>query len=430
MSLDRILLAGYTADRTNWGCRATSQALRELLAESGATVEVADVKAFRELAWQQHDRFGRLGPFAPFDEDAHDRLPAGTDRPMSAREQRLQVVRGRLEQRFGPTLVPRSVDDFDECAANWMRSRRLDPWLDELQRADLLAINGEGAFRGNVFSGRLLLFLSWFAKERLAKRVAILNHTADFTNPTLRAMAERGYASADVVAPREASSLAQIESLGVARSIVPLPDAAFRWQPRAAPDAAYLSIYPVDASGFDPDTPYVCVGGTAHFQDGLALSPEVIRWYDDLIDGLSDDQQVVLMGHDFPDQELFQSIGRRRDLPVLSCQLPIQSVVDVLGRATTYVGGRWHSSILALAGATPCVPLGTNSKVKSAGLVDLLPYAQPSHEIGRADPAAVVADAARLRAEGDTLRSQLRQHAADHRARLAAVVPLLTDLVA
>jgi hypothetical protein len=61
------------------------------------------------------------------------------------------------------------------------------------------------------------------------------------------------------------------------------------------------------------------------------------------------------------------------NLPLVGLRAPVQQVVDILGNADAYVGGRWNPGIFALRGGTPVVLLaGKTAKMDAlAGMVGL-----------------------------------------------------------
>jgi hypothetical protein len=123
---------------------------------------------------------------------------------------------------------------------------------------------------------------------------------------------------------------------------------------------------------FDPGEPYVCVGGSARFQDGERIGAGTEAWYAELVHRLRARHQVVLLGHDYPDHVVFERLGRALAVPFVGVQCPIPQVVDLLAHGTVYLGGRWHSAVLAAIGGTPVLPLASNSDVKTRDLADFV----------------------------------------------------------
>jgi len=212
----------------------------------------------------------------------------------------------------------------------------------------------------------MLLFIAYLAKRYFHKSCILVNHTVDIHDPVMRDIVARVYPLLDDVVFREPLSAA-----ACAGYCDPLAaaDAAFIYKP--APSAAwetttarsdYFSVWPDSAKHFDPREPYVCVGGSSIYlrNDRLAYDP---RPGFTALCKLLDKQiaHVVLLAADYTDQEIFRPIAKDLNLPLLGLATPVQQVIDVLGHAQLYVGGRWHSSVLALTGGTPIITLTANT---------------------------------------------------------------------
>src|SRR5690606_3457194 len=112
---------------------------------------------------------------------------------------------------------------------------------------------------------RLMLFLAYVAKRHFGLRVAIVNHTAELSDPRLRAMAELVYPLLDDVVFREPISARTYGGL-VGGHVA--PDAAFTYVPAdpvhirgVASRPGYYSVWP-DEALFDVTRPYVALGGS------------------------------------------------------------------------------------------------------------------------------------------------------------------------
>jgi hypothetical protein len=402
-----VVLVCDTLDRTNWGCRATSSAMRQLVAERATLLGAIDYRAFRH---RRRPGFRWLDAARPTDAALRVRAPAVR---VGGRGGEVGGVRHRTRSllewgissidRPGSQLEPATVADFDRTWDRWRSSDLVADLVAMLERCDVVVVNGEGAVRPAPAAGRFGFFLAWAAKERLGKEVAIVNHMCDLSNPTMRSFAEAVYPVVDSVVTRGRASLAVAAPLcapGVARAA---PDAAFLHRParrdaflEAAGRPGYHATYPSSTEGFDPAAPYVCLGGSARYQDGSSIDADTVEWFGALVAGLRTRAQVLLLGHDYPDHALFAEISRRDGVPFVGVQTPVPQALDLLAHATAYLGGRWHSAVLAASGGTPVVPLTSNSGVKSEDQRDFVVTPVPTfsleHRPAVGDVLAVVDD--------------------------------------
>lgn len=425
----KLALVGDTFDRSNWGCRATSGALRTMLS---AVAELETTIDYRELRWRTQPGFRAIDRPRAADAGLRIRVP---DPALVTDTGRGSVLRrvGRFarwkaseQSRYRSSFVPASADAFDETWRVWSRHDVVRDWVDGIRAADGVIVNGEGSVRANSTSGRFSFFLAWVAKTQFDKSVAIVNHMCDLADPAMRGVAELVYPLVDQVVVRGSASFAEAARCCPADRLTLAPDAAFRHRP-APTDAfrqvcgrrGYFDVYPLSTADFDPSEPYVCIGGSAAYQDGSTVTPETLAWFEELATTLRRERQVVLLGHDYPDHVMFEHLGRAHDLPFLGLQTPIPQVVDVLGHAAAYAGGRWHSSVLAAAGGTPFLRLSSNSDVKSRDLDDFrIGGGDETLSLVHRPPVDDVVEAIeRLVKAGAELRDEARQRADEYEHR-------------
>ena len=337
------------------------------------------------------------------------RLPTGrcgvepaTDRHSCAPPILLSQLRGRFCER-APLLVaattsrtrgPASAEPLGRCA------RGDGPWsgfLGAARNADIAVIHGDGCMTGNSLIARTELLMGYVLKKHLDMPVIIVNHTADFSDPSLlREIAQEVYPLFDDVVFRDQMSVERCQTFCAGRFS---PDTAFWFRPAPRDDWAplagrpsYFDVWP-DVAGFDPGKPYVCLGGSSIFgarNGGAGLVDD----YVDLVEHLRSIYlgQIVLVVSDLVDEPVLRPLARRLGLPVVGLTTPLQQVVDIVGNADCYVGGRWHVAIFALSGGAPVVPLSAktfkmSALTKMAGLpadpVDAWALRQHKAAIGR-----------------------------------------------
>ncbi|HZW28382.1 MAG TPA: polysaccharide pyruvyl transferase family protein [Trueperaceae bacterium] len=411
----RVCFVNDTSRNPNWGCRATTGALKDALAARGAevvsTIYLEDILSFAprdSRRWRRAaERFDRLLPRRPF-----------------VREVARRAFK-RVARRV-PDVVPLDARGLDDAALAMAHGEALEFAAERLAAADAVFINGEGAVYDLQRKGRALMLMALFAKRHLGKWVGILNHTADLTHPGMRAFAEAVYPQLDDVTFREARSLESCAPFVNGRLV---PDAAFAlapaergaWASLAARPGHY-DVFP-DRARFDPTRPYVVVGGSAQFAWARKRDPHMpdahptgdpSPGFRSLVEALrARGHQVVLTASDKPDEDAFRPLAAELDVPLVATAAPVLQAVDLIGNAAAYVGGRWHPAIFGLRGGTPFVPLTSNS-FKLTALAEMVGL--PSPALDSMDLAGSVERAVDLVErhldEGEELRSRLRGLAA------------------
>lgn len=421
-----------TSRNPNWGCRATTEALRDALAERGA--QVVSTIYLEDLL-----------SFTPRDSRRWRRAAARLDR-LLPRRPIVRELAGRAFKRLAPRIpdvVPLDASGLDDAALAMAHGEVLEFAAERLAAADAVVINGEGAVYDLQRKGRELILLALFAKRHLGKWVGMVNHTADLSHPAMRGFAEAVYPLLDDVTFRETRSQAECAPFVAGRVV---PDAAFAWAPAdrdawaaLAARPGHYDVFP-DRARFDATRPYVVVGGSAQFAWARRRDPHMpdahptgdpAPGFRRLVAALLErGHQVVLTASDGPDEDVFRPLAAELGLPLVATAAPVQQAVDLIGNAAAYVGGRWHPAIFGLRGGTPFVPLTSNS-FKLSALAEMVGL--PSPAIDSMDLAASVDTAVALMERhlegGEGLRARLRSQAAHmaaechgHVARLPAPV--------
>jgi polysaccharide pyruvyl transferase WcaK-like protein len=161
-------------------------------------------------------------------------------------------------------------------------------------------------------------------------------------------------------------------------------------------------------SKLDFSNPYICIGGGA-----LAGSQadKAVRCYARLVDEVSQlGYRVYLTENDSSDSFL-QRVAREKDLGIVPVDAPILMCGSVLAHARLFISGRYHPSIFASLGGTPCIFLASHAH-KMGSLSRLLEY--DVHRQFNAFPddseiVDIVSIARQYLEQGETLRARIRQ---------------------
>jgi len=212
--------------------------------------------------------------------------------------------------------------------------------------------------------------VAYLAKEYFDTECILVNHTAELEDEVMTEMVANVYPLLDDVVFREAMSARQCSSYvpgDVSDHLA--ADAAYVHEP--AEDAArlasvaasdeYYSVWPDSAGSIDPTEEYVCVGGSSIFNRPDRPPYDPIPAFEELCERLEAEVAPVVLTACSVDADIFRPIAERLDLPLVAPRTPIQQLVDVLANAELYVGGRWHSSVLSMTGATPLITLTANT---------------------------------------------------------------------
>jgi polysaccharide pyruvyl transferase WcaK-like protein len=396
--MKRVFLVNDTSDQSNWGCKATSQALSALIAHAGGEI------AGRVYLGRLFGRtvFGRpIMPGASF-----------------ARSALWAVVRRVL-----PDQAPRNAAELNRIVERALAgSGPLAQDVSTLRGCDVMLINGEGSIYGRQRMGLML-----FAYIRLAKtlgvKVALVNHTASFSDGAMLALAREVIHDLDDLVAREPAT-AQEWSAKIPGSHADVAaDAAFTTVPM---DRAQLAQYCTGAAGmvspggagpFDPDKPYVCVGGSSFFRRPDFGNVDPLRGYLALCDELrAPAGQVLLVIADGQDRRFLLPVAKALDLPVAQIGVPTAAAAGLLAHADLLVSGRWHPSILATIGGTPCIMIeGNTHKCRAMAEQFGFPFFDGLSFNARAG--ALIGEAQRMIAQGPALREKTKAIAEACRAQ-------------
>ncbi len=313
----RALLIGDTSSRTNWGCRATSLGLRNLIEARAELTGVIDLKT-------------------------------GADPNHTATPAQRVLRRVRPRPPF-PDITPANLTSV---AKDLVRGRVAPQIADGLGDADVVIVNGEGSILKQKTMGRRALAVAR-AAAYAGLPVAVVNHSADLADPLMAAIASQVYPVVDDVVVRERPSLRELEGVASATPPALAADAAFTLQSSA------------------PRRDIICLGGSAAFNRPDLDHERLTDAFTELARRLGELGTVVVTVASHPDDQVLVPVAERLDLEVWGLDTGTQEAVDLLAGATLYVGGRWHPGIFSVGGGTPIVMFTSNSENKSSGLLDI-----------------------------------------------------------
>lgn len=399
----RVLLVSDNRDNANWGSRATTMALLELMAAAGLSPSdrVLDAEVRSRVALADGPVAGRL-----LRQPALARL-AGAG---LARGGRTRLSMERLGVRDAVS------DDPAETVRRWRRSGRepLAEWIARVERADAVVVNGEGSM---IFTTPSRL------EQRFHLAVMQLAHEADVPfayvnalvadpangprNAATVAATRRLLPQARLVTTRDPWSQAFLREVAPEVASVYVPDSVFAWKGRvgrgrdllARPE--YLTPFherPDRLGTWDFQRPYICVGGSSE----AAKDPKrAAASYRRLLQALPELGYPLVVTVSSTGDAFLEELAHELGLPLVPADTNVMVATEILAHAELVVTGRYHPAILAGLGGVPGVLLGADSH-KTASVQQMLGYPDIhvfAEQPTAADVSAILQRARRVLAE-------------------------------
>lgn len=332
----------------------------------------------------------------------------------------------KLERLFGARdfIAEDPAESIDTLLAEKGKYPALARIYDQAAEADALVLDGDGDIIFSTPPRRETLFLLAMIELglRLKKSVFLVNSMISDCPLTGRnartlATAKNLFAQCRAIALRDPESLEYVKKEMPGVNCCYIPDSLFAWFPlyqeaTAKPplNGDFLLPHPERDEYWgklDFSKPYICIGGGA-----LAASqPErSVQCYGQLIDAIEKlGYQVYLTENDVPDSFL-QQVGREKQVGVIPVDAPILMCGAVLANARLFISGRYHPSIFAALGGTPCIFLGSHAH-KMGSLARVMEY--DDHRQFDAFPdepdiSDIVSTGRKYLDRGDALRDKIR----------------------
>ena len=326
-------------------------------------------------------------------------------------------------------IHPPSHDSEADAALLWdlrARSPKARAIVERIKACDAIVVNGEGEMIFSTPARPTLLqtlAICALAKQR-GKPVFYLNGMISRA-PDGSALAET-VASAARVLDGAIVSVRDGRSQTTAAELLPAlrpafhADALFTWYRRFAHDPADRYDPAALVPAFDrtgavrprvTDLPYIAISGSSLAARNQRAAADA---YTLLAERLKSLAMPLLLVATCGGDDFLGVVARRTGLPFLPVATPILAGAAVMANARLLVSGRWHPSIMAALGGTPCVFLGSNSH-KTFSLQELLDYPAPREfpAIPDADAVeAIVTTARDTLAQGTDRRRAISQAAA------------------
>jgi polysaccharide pyruvyl transferase WcaK-like protein len=412
----KVFFVGDNRSQVNWG-RAASIALSQLLS---ASFEITGRVSGEMFDLSTADA-GFVGTFVPPRYYRHFRylLPRRSRWPISWYVDLAELFGARDFIAEDPAV------SIDNLLAHKDRYPVLAGIYDQAAKADLLVLDGDGDIIFTTPPRRQTLFLLAMIElgVRLRKPVFLVNSMISDCpltgrNKTTLAAATRLITQCQAVAMRDPESLEYVQKEMPEAKVSLVPDSLFTWyslyangDSRPPVNGDFLLPYPEKDEYWgklDFSQPYICIGGGA-----LACSQpdRTMRCYARLVDAIKPlGYRVYLTENDSTDSFL-QQVACEKNVGIVPMDAPILMCGAVLTNARLFISGRYHPSIFASLGGTPCISLESHAH-KMGSLSRVLEY-QP-HNCFSAFPddseiAGIVSMARGYLDQGEALRTRVRQ---------------------
>ena len=348
----KVYLCHDTREQVNWGCKATTSSLIDLIiSHGGKIIYKSELSKFQTL--KVSSSFNFLKKFLKYD---------------STLRYLIRKFLWNIQKRGGiKSGYVWKYNQFQKLAELITGGFIYQEEYSKMQEADMIIINGEGSIYRNELKGILIFFFAYFASSHLNKICILANHHADLSHPNMYDIAKNVYPTIAKVVFRDPLSMEKYLKLSNNNNFIYGGDAAFKY--KCEFDNKYLNYDSnVNEFKYKLDNRYILVGGSS-----LLMRPdEKIIWpinnYKILIEKLlSLNIQIVLIAADSTDDFFLNPISKDLGLNFIPSSTKVSTAYNILKSARCLITGRWHSGVLASIGGTPVVALSSNSK-KMEGL--------------------------------------------------------------
>ena len=409
-----ILLVCDNRDSKNWGCRSTSIALGQILSHFGDVITTSRLLAAKPRRIPPVRGIFKTNRY--FDAAINLALQSKIIKSF------YRAIGGRAD--FIVIDPEGSVDLFlfaIKRADNVLHSLKM-----KFEKADVVVINGEGSLIFRTPPRRDLNF-QLFAVElarRFDKPVHYVNAMAsDCPTSEINRNVEKAVLSTlnkcTSVSTRDPVSQKRLNDMGV-KNVNWYPDALFAWRKRYgffSGSQSPLNVpelfegWPesdrVFTDQYNWPESYICISGASR-PPGVSPQKWVV-FFERLLNRIKNEINVDLVVVDPYGDDFLEGIAARLGALYVPPTTNIFVGAYILARAKGYVSGRYHPSIMASLGGTPCSFLECNSH-KTKSLQFVLEYENPvvfSFDSSDQNIAQIVEDISDKMKLGDDFRQHL-----------------------
>lgn len=383
----RIVYVGDNRNRGNFGCRATSTALAQIIEKNNEIVgtvtgrytnnDTGELFYYKYIPTWFYKWVGKKSSWKYF-------KPAFYMLFRMIRKGRQYIFSNYDYLEY----------NLDACINNFIRCLPANPHLKEFDLRqfdfDALVVNGEGSFIFRIPAWRECIneamLMHWALK--MGKKVYYMNGMLSddpFTkrNQEVVKLVKPLFEQSQIVGVRESYSESFARENFPNANIKFYPDALFTWYDYINDDVTISNgRYIMGPSGadnksfndYDFTKPYICVSGSSSIGKATNNISEAVDIYCKLVNSLKGRlKQKIFLVEVCEGDNFLREVSRKTNTGLISIDTPILAAAKILANADAYVSGRYHPAILASQGGTPCVFMSSNSH-KTKSLQELLQY--------------------------------------------------------
>lgn len=254
---------------------------------------------------------------------------------------------------------------------------------------DALVVNGEGSFIFSTPPWResLVISMEIYWAQKLGKKVYFMN--AMFSddpksqrNQKTIKLVDNLLSKCDLVVCREQTSLDYVHlNLPSVKPIL-IPDALFTWYDLVNDDHTIENLKYYIAHSAEKDELYEDVDFTKPYILIAASSAGIvqknmnipIKAYCNLVERTKKELGCkVYLIQVCEGDEFLNEVSKLTNTQIIPMDTPLVAAAKILSNAAVFISGRYHPSIMASLGGTPCVYMGSNSH-KTRSIQELLQY--------------------------------------------------------
>jgi len=376
-------------ERLNWGARSTGKALYQLIAQKHEIISEFDRPIY--VTSSTYDSWSRkiLSQYNYF-------------------IVKWAITALRFFVSWFTDLTKANVivfDDVDKTAEAILKYQDEEPYLkkiiSDLKIADALVINGEGSMIfGNPTRAELFFFFallniakSYGKKTFYINAIASQNSVTDFNATEFEAF-KKHIIGCDKIIVRDPVSFNFLKERDIKDNLLYCPDSLFAWfkyieqglqKPFIGDTIVPFPDKINDYGVFDFSQPYICVGGSSYFLD--SGRPEIysansekrkitINNYVRLVEKLKTLGKKVFLIESCDRDDFLWEVSQATQTPIIPTRINLIQAISILANAEVFISGRYHPTIMASLGGTPCILLDSNSH-KTYSIQLLLEYKEP-----------------------------------------------------
>lgn len=380
----KILYVGDGRCRKNWGAQATSEALFDILRSEHEVVGI--IPSSYKLMTSIAVLYCKLLPLSILYKKHSEFCEKFLIKV-------LKVLKLFGQRDFICQDIDESIDKFLFIKKKYSR---INDIYKKIEDCDAIVINGEGSIIFRTPQDRIALFLMFVLKlsQRLNKKTYLLNTMLSFStdsyidNKFQKQLVEI-LEQCNGIGFRDKYSIQVLKKISSDFKFEYdfIPDALFTWSNKF--EQSYIIDY--KNKTFDPQInsnlvnkdfnfngDYICVSGSSALSSPKKRE-SAINSYVRLLLKLKELEIPILLVPGCKGDMFLYDVAKKLNIPIVPLQTNVKIGGGILSNARVFISGRFHPSILASLGGTPCIFFDSNSH-KTLSIQEILEYPAPHLE--------------------------------------------------